>query len=83
MIFSSDISKRDILFLDMISDEVVSDINTFCSYVMNWILRYGNNTVVIAEDWHIISFFLHDNPLVVALSITFAHNSYRQLHTQL
>ena len=39
----------DILLLNMISDEVMPDVNVLCSCVLNWILGKADGACVITE----------------------------------
>ena len=47
---SGDKLHFDILLLNMISDEVMSDINVLCPCVLNWILGEADGACVVTED---------------------------------
>ena len=40
----------DILLLNMVSDEVMSDVNVLCPCVLNWILGEANCACVVTEN---------------------------------
>ena len=50
LMLSGDKLHFDILLLNVISDEVMSDINVLCPCVLNWILGKADSACVVTED---------------------------------
>ena len=50
LLLSGDKLHFDILLLNMVSDEVMSDVNVLCPSVLNWILGEADSACVVTEN---------------------------------
>jgi hypothetical protein len=54
LIFGAHTLNANVPFLLMISNEMVANINVFCSCMLNWIVGEPDSTLIITQQCHIL-----------------------------